>query len=142
MKQIPLTQGKYAIVDDDMFEYINQWKWYANWCTHTKKKNGKQCTIRMARQILGLEYGDKRQGDHINHNTLNNRRSNLRVVTLQQNRWNRKNPKGYYFHKASEKYLAHIGLNGKRIHLGLFCTAKEAHNVYIRAKEKYHIIGD
>lgn len=149
MRKILLTKNRYTIVDNKDYEYLTQWKWYAKWskCTksfyavrHGKKKNNEQHFLYMAREILGLKYGDNRQADHINHNTLDNRNSNLRIVTLQQNHWNNKNPKGYYLHKASKKYLAHIGLNGKRIYLGLFRTTKEAHNAYLQAKEKYHRI--
>ena len=145
MKHIPLTQGKFAIVDDEDYEWLSRHKWYAQWSRYTNsfyavRRPSKQRLIYMSREILGLKKGDIRQADHINHNTLNNLKSNLRIVTLQQNHWNNNNPKGYYFHKASNKYLAHIGLNGKRIYLGLFCTTKEAHNAYLQAKNIYHKI--
>ncbi len=149
MKRITLTQGQSAIVDDADYEWLNQWKWYARWSNYTKSfyairksktENGKQYTIYMARRILGLSKDDKYQADHIDHITLDNRRSNLRIVTSHQNRWNRKNPKGYYWHKDKKKYGAKIGLNGKNIHLGYFQTTREAHKVYLSAKEKYHQI--
>lgn len=147
MKQIPLTQRQFAIVDDDMYEYLNQWKWSAYWSSNTqsfyavrngKMKNGKQPTVSMAREILGLKYGDKRQADHIDHKTLDNQMSKLRIVTHQQNHFNRRNPKGFYLHKPSQKYLARIKLNGKFIFLGYFLTTKEAHNAYLEAKRVYH----
>lgn len=146
MKYISLTQGQYAIVDAHNYEELNQRKWFAYWNKDTKsfyavraakRENGKQPRISMAREILGLKYGDKRQADHIDHNTLDNRMSNLRIVTCNQNQWNHKNPKGYYWNKG--KYTARIGFNGERIYLGRFCTTKEAHNAYLEAKEKYHI---
>ena len=147
MKQIPLTQGQFAIVDD-MFEWLNQWKWCAAWYENSgsfyavrtaKDKNGKKHTISMAREILGLKYGDKRQADHIGHITLDNRRSNLRIATHQQNKWNSKNSKGYYWCESRKKYLAHIGVNSKIIHLGYYHTAKQARNAYLEAKKHYHI---
>lgn len=150
MKQIPLTQSKFAIVDDGDFEWLNRWKWYALRDRHTKsyyavrnskRINGKQYRIFMAREILGLKYGNKRQSDHIDHSTLDNSRSNLRIVTHQKNQFNQKNTKGYYWHKAVRKYHAHIGLNGKRIYLGLFNTAEEARSAYLKAKKLYHRIG-
>ena len=146
MKRIPLTKGQFAIVDDDMYEYINQFKWHAQWnknlqgfyAARSTWENGKKGKISMSREILGLNEGDKRQSDHKDHNTLDNRISNLRIVTSQQNTWNRKNPKGYCWDKTNQIYDARIGLNGKRIHLGHFHTAKEAHVAYLKAKEKYH----
>ena len=146
MKRIPLSQGQFAIVDADMFDYLNQWKWYARKCRNewyaARKEhfNGKQHTIYMAREILGLTYGDKHQADHINHFTLDNRRSNLRIVSHQQNQWNQKNSKGYCWHKASKKYLAQIELNNKVIYLGLFHTTEEARDRYLEAKKLYHKI--
>ncbi|KKL69534.1 hypothetical protein LCGC14_2113970 [marine sediment metagenome] len=149
MKRISLTQGQFAIVDDKLFDQLNKFGWYAYWNEHTKtfyavrhgkKKNRNQYTIYMAREILGLRYGDKRQGDHINHNTLDNRISNLRVVTQNQNQWNRKNPKGYCWDESIKKYMARIRLNGKSIYLGHFCTPEEAHRMYLNAKKLYHKI--
>lgn len=147
MKRIPLTQGQFAIVDDEFFDQLNEFRWYAYWNKHTKsfyavrhgkKRNCKQYTIYMAREILGLKYGDKQQADHIDHITLNNRRSNLRAVSQNQNQWNRKNPKGYCWDKNTKKYHARIRLNGKQISLGYFSMAPEAHKVYLNAKKKYH----
>ena len=147
MKRIPLTQGQFAIIDDKNYNSLNQYKWYAWWSKSTKsfyarrnnkKEKGKQYVIYMAREILGLKKGDKRQSDHINHKTLDNRESNLWAVTLQQNRWNQKNPKGYYWDKRAKRYYAMIRLNGKAIYLGCFVTAKEARNAYLQAKERYH----
>lgn len=147
-KFIPLTQGEFAIVDDENYDWLNQWKWYATWNLSTKSfyvvrskwKNSKRIPIYMARKILGLKKGDKSQADHKNHNTLDNRMLNLRVVTLNQNQWNQKNPKGYYFREANQKYQAYIRLNNKSICLGSFRTAKEARNAYLEAKEVYHNI--
>ena len=150
MKHIFLTQGQIAIVDDELYEWLSQWKWYALWniriqgfyAMRGQRENGsgKLNIISMAREILGLKYGDKRQSDHINHSTLDNRILNLRIVTSQQNHFNRKNPKGYYWHKTNQKYLAQIKINNKKVYLGYFHTAEEAHNAYLEAKEHYHKI--
>jgi hypothetical protein len=145
VKRILLTQGQFALVDDDMYEWLNQWKWYVSWNKNTQSfyafraiRIGKVRTSQsMARQILGLKKDDKRQADHIDHNTLDNRITNLRIVTIQQNSFNR-NPAGYSWHKASKKYRARIKLNDKEIHLGYFRTAIEARNIYLRAKKIYH----
>lgn len=146
-KQIPLTQGQFAIVKDEDFDRLNRHKWCAWWnkdtksfyaVRHGKTENGKQYLIYMARVILGLKYGDKRQSDHINHITLDNRISNLRIVSHQQNHFNQKSPKGYCWDKARKKYQAEIGVNGKHIYLGRFHTTEEARSAYLRAKEQYH----
>ncbi len=147
MKRVKLTQGQYALVDNDKYEWLQQWIWCAIWNKYTKsfyavrtgkKKNGKRHTIYMAREILGLKYGDKRQTDHINHNTLNNKILNLRIVTQQQNQWNHKRYiKGYCWDKRSGKYRAILRLNNKCLHLGYFPTSQEAHNTYLEAKSHY-----
>ena len=70
---------------------------------------------------------------HIDHRDgcrINNCLSNLRVVTNQQNQWNRTNAKGYYWNKQHQKYQAQIHLNNKPIHLGYFLTEEEARTAY------------
>ena len=72
---------------------------------------------------------------HINHDKLNNNIENLRIVSYQQNQFNRSNVKGYYFHKQNKKYRAHIQLNKKEIHIGYYNTKEEAREAYLRAKQ-------
>ena len=76
--------------------------------------------------------------DHIDRNKLNNSIENLRVVTHTQNQWNR-NGKGYYFRKG--KYAARIIVDGEHKHLGLFVSEDEAHQAYLNAKAKHHVIS-
>ena len=78
--------------------------------------------------------------DHINGVRDDNRIINLRSVTRQQNQWNRKTDKGYYFNKREGKFRAKIYLDWKEINLGYFNTEEEAKQAYLNAKEKYHII--
>ena len=94
----------------------------------------------MHRIILGLDIGDKRQGDHRNHNTLDNRRDNLRIVTHQQNGFNRKSAKGYTWIERVHKYRAQIKVDNISIALGHYATEELAHAAYLTAKQKYHII--
>ena len=147
MKRIPLTQDKFAIVDDEDFAWLSKYKWCANWSPWTKSfyamrsskiKKGNRHPISMAREILGLKYGDKLQADHIDHDTLDNRRLNLRAVTSRQNHFNLKNARGYHWQKANKKYHAAIKLNGKPIYLGVFSKASDARNAYLQAKKQYH----
>jgi hypothetical protein len=77
--------------------------------------------------------------DHINRNKSDNRISNLRSVTNQQNSFNN-NSNGYYLNKKTNKYLSQIRINNKSIYLGSFLTEEEARQAYLIAKEKYHTI--
>jgi HNH endonuclease len=145
MKKITLTQNQYALVDDEDFEYLNQWNWYAYISRnkfyvmrYTNKKR-----FSMHNTIMNPDSG--LEVDHIDGNGLNNQKSNLRVCTHSENSKNRlinKNNKtgykGVTWHKSHEKFQASIGHNGKQIHLGYFYTAEEASTAYNMAALKYH----
>ena len=147
MRKIKLTRGKVVIVDNWNYDWLNQFKWhaikgtsgiwYAIWNDYT---TGKCRTIYMHRLILGLKQNDGKMTDHVNHNGLDNREFNIRVITHQQNCFNKKNPKGCYWNKQTKKWKAQIGFNGKYYHLGMFTNEKNAHEAYIKAKKKYHKI--
>ena len=84
--------------------------------------------------------------DHINHNRLDNKWSNLRKASRKENMQNYKKPAtntsgymGVCWHKNAKKWIASIRINNKRIHLGSFNTAEEGYNAYLNAKEKYHL---
>lgn len=141
MKEIPLTRGKVAIVDDEDYERLCGYKWRAMFsrCTDSyyavrsaPMVNGKCDTILMHREIMGAKSGE--QVDHINHNTLDNRRSaNLRVCTARQNRANERirstNTSGYKgvsWDKSRGKWLARASVNGKLKNVGRYETAREA----------------
>ena len=148
MKQIKLTQGKFAIVDDADYKWLSQWKWYAFknyyhiWYAVRKspRKNGKQTTIWMHRKILGLKRGDPCECDHHNGNGLDNRRSNLRIATRAQNNRNQRPRKGgtsiykgVSWDWRNTKWLVHIRINGRVTHLGYFDNEVEAAQVYDKA---------
>ena len=146
MKLIPLTQGQYAIVDDEDYEELSKFKWHAKWDheTHSfyarrtfRLPGRKWRTEQMHRRILGLERGDKLQVDHINHKTLDNRRANIRIVTTSQNQHNRI-AKGYYWDKDRHKFRAQIKMNGARKHLGYFDDLAGARAAYLAGKAIYH----
>jgi hypothetical protein len=78
--------------------------------------------------------------DHINHTPSDNSNGNLRVVTNQQNCFNRSNVKGYSWDKKRKMWKAEIMLDGKHKHLGRFKIEEDARNAYLKAKAIYHII--
>ncbi len=155
MKEIPLTKGQFATVDDADYEWLNKWKWHAWWSNTTlsfyavrttPKIDGKRLTVRMHREVLGLPWkGRSEQTDHIDHNTLDNRRENLRVVTCQQNNTNRRKRtdntsgvKGVYWRKETGKYRVQIQVGGRKIMLGQYPTLEEAARVSHQAILNHH----
>lgn len=150
MKEIKLTQDKVALVDDEDFEYINSFKWYAvqngrTWYArrHAPRINGKQKLIHMHRIIMNApEY---LQVDHINSDGLYNRKKNLRLCTHQKNHFNIRNIhknnklriKGITLNKTRKKFRAQIMINKKAIHLGYFNVMGDADSAYRIAEEKY-----
>ncbi len=155
MRKIKLTQGKYALVDDEDFERLSQYKWNAwrnkykhnitFYAIHTIFRKGKNpSAIRMHRMILGVT-DPKIQVDHRNCNGLNNQKKNLRICTDQQNKQNRgkqrNNTSGYkgvFFNKRFKKWTAIIGVDGKLKHLGYFKSPKQASIAYKKAQKIYH----
>ena len=149
MKEIKLTQGKKVIVDDIDFEELNKLKWYAHKGRGTFYAvrrsdiiDGKLTSVRMHRFIVNAPVG--MYVDHIDGNGLNNRRSNLRIVTNSENMQNRgkqKNNKSGYkgvsLHRGG-KWTARIKIKDRYVHLGLFETKIEAHNAYQDAGKKNH----
>ena len=92
MKKIKLTQGKFALVDDEDFERVSQYKWTAEKCSKSENYYARNRTInaKMHRLIMGV-CKSKLVVDHVNHRTLDNRKENLRVCTQKENLRNRKN---------------------------------------------------
>jgi hypothetical protein len=141
-KIITLTQGREAIVDDDMFEYLNQWKWYyANGYAIRHLLGQHRIQLRMHRIILNTPDG--METDHINLNRLDNRRCNLRICTKSQNRKNYSkrsdNTSGFKgVTKNNRNWRAHINKDGESINLGTFKTKEMATRAYDEAARKYH----
>jgi hypothetical protein len=151
MKQIPLTQGLFASVDDDDFEELSKFKWYASkdrnsyYARRTEYlPDGKQKTVWMHRQILSLADSNI-HCDHIDGDGLNNQKFNLRPCLPGQNRLNARRrkdsgtgAKGVIRMRRSTKFYAQTGHEGKRISLGSFETLDEARNAYNEAAKKVH----
>lgn len=140
MKRIPLTQNQFALVDDADFEELSKHKWYA-----TKTKYGGFTAVRntkdktksrfMHRQIMNAPKG--KEVDHINHDTLDNRRCNLRVCTRSENNRNSKKMKntsskykGVSWYKTCKNWAAKIYINKKNLHIGYFSSEVEAAKAY------------
>ena len=151
MKEIALTRGMVALVDDQDFEALGH-KWYAN-------RNGRRFyAVRMVpregggrrmeylhrlvlARVLGRELVRGEDTDHVNGDGLDNRRENLRVATRAQNMRNCRrymaNPSSRYLGvcwcKEISKWQARVGVNGKAINLGYHATELQA----AQAREAY-----
>jgi len=148
MKEIKLTQGQIAMVDDGDFEYLNQFKWnaykkkgrfYAS--RYVGKSNGRQIYASMHWDVMG-----EKMIDHIDHNGLNNQKSNLRKCTYAQNMMNgrKRNTntsskyKGVCWAKNYNKWISSIRKDDKQIHLGYFESEIDAAMAYNnKAKELF-----
>ena len=140
IRHIPLTRGKFAIVDAADYEELAQHKWLVNGDEsrgyYAGRRSGHTLLL-MHRAIMKPPPGAV--VDHIDHNGLNNRRSNLRICTQKQNSRNavpnRRGTsrfKGVYFLKRTGKWIATINYNGKTMHLGSFDNEIEAAKAYDR----------
>jgi hypothetical protein len=140
--ELPLTQGQVAKVDEADRELVSSFNWYASYNPHTRSfyvhcqrwVDGRKRTFQLHRVLLGLGFGDERQGDHENHDTLDNRRSNLRVTTPQGNSRNRRTRRDNRFgtgvFQDRNKFRAAIRVLGVRNNLGSFDTPEEASAAY------------
>lgn len=140
---IPLTQGKFAVVDAEDYERLAQHKWHCrkaknNFYAFRRKQNK---MVSMHREIINAPEG--LLVDHIDGNGLNNRKGNVRLCTYAQNACNRRpnrntrsKYKGVSFHKRDKKWEAQIMWNGKGIYLGRFDNEIEAAVTYDRKAEE------
>jgi hypothetical protein len=135
MKQIPLTQGLFAAVDDDDFEWLSQWKWSVNRCAgdlvYAARRNGRKHE-KMHRLIMGFPSLDV---DHKDGNGLNNQRDNLRIGTRSQNAVNRgpdqRNSSGFKGVSLDHgRWRARIRIGRVLVSLGHYGTAEEAARAY------------
>ncbi len=148
MKQISLTQGKYALVDDEDFEWINRWKWCYSITSDLREyakrgATGHNTIFLMHRMILSARSSEI--VDHRSGNGLDNRRDNLRFCTRSENAWNmakmRDNTsgfKGVSWDKSRNKWFCKIAVGCQQIPLGRFDDAEDAAHVYNQAATQLH----
>lgn len=142
----PLTNGYNAVIDSDDFAKVSEYKWYGRrgkngtiYATSTLHKN-----VHMHRHILGVN-NPKEFVDHIDHDGLNNTKSNLRIVNNSQNMQNmrpNKNTsskfKGVYWNSEKMKWTTQIRINGKTKHIGHFAEEIEAAKRYNEMAIKHY----
>lgn len=163
MKTFTITQRDgtehTVFIDNEDYDDVMKYSWhiiksknafYARKNKHIGIINGKQKQTKtfLHRFILDIT-NPKIFIDHINHNGLDNRKENLRIVTSEQNQYNRKpnkimrgktptsKYKGVAWHKLENKWISNIQINGNRKYLGYFIHEYEAHLAYKKAAEKY-----
>ena len=146
MIEINLTKGKVTIVDDEDYERLSKHRWHCiqdKYAVRDAWVDGKRKHIRMNREIMGFPEG--LEVDHINRDSLDNRKENLRIVTHTINTRNnpRKNTKnrtsdfiGVHLDKKKNVWIAMIMLGGKQTYLGGFKEEENAARAYNIAAKK------
>ena len=127
MKKISLGNGSHCLVDDEDFEYLNQFRWYKAGRGYAVGRMGTRKVFKMHRIIS--KAPDGKEVDHINRNKLDNRKENLRIVTHIENMQNMKTPNsGIEMSTGNrrKKYLVRVTHMGKRYFGGYFETLDEA----------------
>lgn len=151
MKLILLTQGQRTSVDDEDYEELIKFNWFAHWSEHSESfyafrntwdKHAKKAgAMRMSRQIMSTPPGMK--CDHVDHDTLNNQKYNLRNCTNAQNMQNRKSANkgsvtgvlGVSMHGSG--FRVSICKDGNAMKLGSYRTLEEATQVRRDAEKEY-----
>jgi len=143
MRSINISRGATTIVDDEDFDLLNSYNWSSipkdNTDYVVRKGRRRTCeprTVQMHRQIMGYPVGV--QIDHINGNGLDNRKSNLRIASVQTNSFNRAKPrvlctsryKGVLQRKGKVIWESRVKYNDKAIHLGSFTSEEDAAAAY------------
>lgn len=149
MHEIILTQDKVALVDDEDYDYLNQWNWYAaksRYVYYAQRMgfiNGKHIIVKMHRILTNLT-DPKLMVDHINNDGLDNQKANLRITTsgpnqINTNRIRGEVPyKGVTYRKDVDKFQSRITVNGRTFSLGFYTDPISAAEAYNEAAVKYY----
>jgi len=153
-RKIPLTQGKFAIVDPEDYLRLSRSKWHATsapaartyYAKRSRQRSNKKPNFAYLMHRAIIKVPTAMVTDHTNQNGLDNRKANLRIATHAQNCRNRKKQrpntaskyKGVTWNKPLKKWRAQITLNAKRISLGCFQNEIHAAKAYDHAAKKYH----
>ncbi|KKN64720.1 hypothetical protein LCGC14_0488520 [marine sediment metagenome] len=135
-KSIPLTQGQFTLVDDGDYEYLNQWKWQASKPLNSprnyyavRNQQGHSGQGKILMHLMLLPLSDGKQTDHIDGNSLNNCRSNLRRCTYAENQFNRhpnrntvSGYKGVALNKSGKKWQVYCG----GLYYGVYANKEDA----------------
>ena len=150
---VPLTQGQFALIDRDDAVVVSRRNWFAHLdrkrrafyaATNEPKPGSRQRMLGLHRYLLGDVEG--LMVDHANGSSLDNRRSNLRLATSSNNQHNRAarrdsstQLKGVIRQSGDQvTFKAGITVARKRVHLGTFTSAKDAHAAYCEAAASLH----
>ena len=148
MREILLTRGMVALVDDEDYDRLSVRSWSARWNSGGRCWYAVSGGVLMHREVLGLQKGDPREGDHLEpEDTLNNQKLNLRIATHAENQANRRKNrnntsgrKGVHVCKRNGGWQVVIGFGGKNLFLGRFKKddLELAASVYAEAAARYH----
>jgi len=155
VKEIALTRGQVALVDDEDFERVNKYKWCAVWDSGRRiytarrakrvreRENGKQGCIYLHRFVMDAPNGE--DVDHRDHDPLNDQKSNLRICARSQNCMNQLKQdgcssrfKGVVWNKKKLNWQASIKKDYKQHHLGFFTDETDAARAYNQAALRLH----
>lgn len=139
-RRIPLFRGvaviAYALVDEEDYGWLGRWRWRRSSEGYAVRRDGER-TVYMHREVCSPP--SNLVVDHINRDRRDNRRANLRCVSVGSNnansrpRGSRSGFRGVYWHSRAGKWVAQISVGGRNRHLGLFLEADEAAEAYDEA---------
>lgn len=137
------VQGKEILVDDEDYEKVIKFKYYINYRNSVMKNASKKDKHRSLHRLI-MNAPQHMEVDHINRNPLDNRKCNLRLCSVAENRQNvsknrgKSKYKGVHWDKRSNKWRAEIWVNRKHLRLGRFDCELDAAKAYDTAAKLYH----